>query len=54
MANAQSSRAIVIGAELVLVGLWLASDPRCRRGCRTIAGHLIDHGLREFLMGFAA
>ena len=32
----------------VLVGIWLLSNPRCTRGCRTVAQHLLEHGLEGF------
>lgn len=35
----------------VLGGLWLLSNPRCTRGCRTVAEHLLTHGIEEFLAG---
>ena len=36
----------------VVVGMWLLSNPRCKRGCRTVAEHLVTHGIDEFLAGF--
>ena len=42
---------VILGS--VLVGLWLLSNPRCARGCRTIAEHLVAHGIDEFLAGLA-
>lgn len=53
MARDSSLRPLVVGATLVLVGLWLRSDPQCGRGCRTVAEHLIKHGFEEFFRGFA-
>lgn len=32
-----------------LFASWLLSDPRCRRGCRTVAEHLREHALQEFI-----
>jgi hypothetical protein len=40
---------IILGS--VLFGLWLLSDPHCRRECRTLAQHLVEHGIDEFLAG---
>ncbi len=34
----------------LLVGAYLLSDPRCDRGCKTLAGHLLTHGI-EGLFG---
>ena len=31
------------------VGLYLVSDPRCDRGCRTVAEHLLNHSLSALL-----
>lgn len=35
------------GWLLVLVGAVLLLDPRCDRGCHTIAEHLLVHGLKS-------
>jgi hypothetical protein len=37
----------------ILAGLWLLSDPRCNRGCRTGAEHLIEHGIDDLLAGLS-
>lgn len=36
-------------AGLVLAGLawWLLSKPQCNRGCRTVAEHLLEHGIED-------
>jgi hypothetical protein len=39
------------GVVLVGVGLWLASNPICDRGCKTVAEHLIEHGISDFIAG---
>jgi hypothetical protein len=39
--------ALILGS--ILFGALLLSDPHCKRGCRTVAQHLIEHGLDEFL-----
>jgi len=37
---------------LTAVGLfWLASNPNCNRGCKTVAQHLAEHALEDFLGG---
>ena len=36
------------------LGVVLLSDPKCRRGCRTVAEHLLSHGIEDFLSGLAA
>jgi hypothetical protein len=34
------------GWLLLIVGSVLLLDPRCQGGCRTLATHLINHGLK--------
>ena len=36
---------------LVAAGIVLLQNPKCSRGCRTIAEHLIEHGVEDFLAG---
>jgi hypothetical protein len=38
----------------IVVGLMLLSDPHCKRGCRTLAQHLVEHGFDEFIAGLLA
>jgi len=33
----------------VLAGLYLYSKPECERGCKTVAEHLLTHGIRGLL-----
>ena len=33
----------------VALGWFLLSSPRCNRGCRTLAEHLITHGIDELI-----
>ena len=40
----QDQRTLLLIGGLVL-GVMLLSDPRCQRGCRTFAGHLLSYGL---------
>jgi hypothetical protein len=30
-------------------GVLMLQNPRCTRGCKTIAQHLIEHGIEDFL-----
>jgi hypothetical protein len=32
-----------------LVALWLLSNPLCNRGCRSVAEHLLNHAVDDFL-----
>jgi hypothetical protein len=46
--------AILAGAGSILFALWLASNPHCNRGCHTVAEHLLEHGIDEFVAGLFA
>jgi glycerol dehydrogenase-like iron-containing ADH family enzyme len=52
MSRAESN--IMIGLALGIAGLLLLSNPRCPRGCRTVAEHLITHGLEDLIAGLFA
>ncbi len=42
----------LIWTGLAAAGLFLlASDPHCNRGCKTVAQHLAEHALEDFLGG---
>jgi len=45
-------RSLLIYAALVVIGLWLLSKPRCNRGCKTVAEHLLTDGLDGFIATF--
>lgn len=45
----QAAKAFVVIGGTVLVGALLLSDPNCKRGCRTFAEHLVEHGIQDFL-----
>jgi hypothetical protein len=45
---------IAFGVLAVLIGKALLSEPRCQRGCRTLAEHLIQHGIDNIIKGFLA
>jgi len=34
---------------MIGTGVLLLQNPRCNRGCKTIAQHLIEHGIQDFL-----
>jgi len=44
----KNGKALLISSGVLLVGLWLVSRPDCRRGCKSVAEHLVEHGLSEF------
>jgi len=33
----------------IALGWFLLSNPRCNRGCKTVAEHLITHGIDELV-----
>lgn len=50
MSQAQQNALMVTG--IAAVGfIVLASNPRCNRGCKTVAQHLAEHFLGDFLDG---
>jgi hypothetical protein len=42
--NNRASDSKGLGILLVIVGIALLSDPKCKCGCRTIAEHLLKAG----------
>jgi hypothetical protein len=42
------------GAGLLVVATILASRPSCNRGCRTLAEHLIEHGISDIVTAMLA
>jgi hypothetical protein len=42
---------VVPGVLLSLTAMWLLSQPKCNRGCRTVAEHLLQHGIRDIILG---
>jgi hypothetical protein len=50
MANLES-KALLTGLVVVGVAALLLSDPRCKRGCRTVAQHLLEHGVEKLFAG---
>ena len=45
------SNAFATGLIVVGVAALLLSNPSCKRGCRTIAQHVLEHGLKELFAG---
>jgi hypothetical protein len=45
---------IVLGVGMFVAAVVLASNPRCNRGCKTLAQHLAEHGIEDFLGGLFA
>jgi hypothetical protein len=43
--------AIGVGVVLAIVGILLLARPDCYRGCRTVAEHLLVHGLDDLIAG---
>ncbi len=46
---AKSNDGLAFG--IVLLSVLLLSDPRCTTGCRTLAEHLLSHGLKRLFGG---
>jgi hypothetical protein len=42
---------IAPGLLVSLAAIWLLSQPNCKRGCRTVAQHLLEHGIRDIILG---
>ncbi len=45
---------IVVGFLLAAVGLWLVQKPICTSGCKTVAEHLLTHGIEDIAVGLFA
>jgi hypothetical protein len=44
-------KTVLTGLAVTGLALLLLSRPNCNRGCRTVAEHLLTHGLDELLGG---
>jgi hypothetical protein len=44
-----NDRVFWAGVGLIAVALILASRPNCNRGCRTVAEHLMEHGISDVM-----
>ena len=40
---------LIFWLMIIAFGLLLLRNPRCNRGCKSVAEHLLTHGLDEFL-----
>lgn len=40
---------LFVAGGIIFIGILMLSDPQCDRGCRTVAEHLLDHGIEEFM-----
>jgi hypothetical protein len=49
---ARSNNGTLLGLLALAIGAYLYSDPKCKDGCRTVAAHLLNHGLHS--LGFGA
>jgi hypothetical protein len=41
----KTEKGIILSLGVSGFGLWLASNPRCNHGCKTVAQHLLAYGL---------
>ena len=51
MAKNDVAGSLLIAGGIIALGTLLLSDPHCTRGCRTVAEHLISHGIEDLLAG---
>ncbi len=49
--NMAKAQILTIGTALAVVGILLLMRANCRRGCRTLAEHLVEHGLEDLIAG---
>jgi hypothetical protein len=49
-----NERMVLAGVGVVVVALILLSRPNCKRGCRSVAEHLFEHGVDEIVAGLLA
>ena len=40
---------LLVSLTMLVTGYWLQGNPQCKRGCQTLAQHLINHGWKELL-----
>ena len=45
---------LVVSSAVLVIGLVLLSQPKCHKGCRTVAEHLVEHGIQDFLSALLA
>ena len=50
----QISDKAIFGFLLFLLGLLLLQKPNCKRGCRTVAEHLLTDGFDEVIAALIA
>ena len=50
----QMSTKVLLGLLLFAVGFWLSQRPSCKRGCKTIAEHLLTDGLDDAIAALFA
>jgi len=52
--NTGMNKEFAIALLFVGIGIVMLQDPKCRRGCRTVAEHLVSHGIDDFLASLGA
>lgn len=50
----KNEKILLASLGFILIGILLASRPNCARGCKTLAEHLIQHGLDDLIAGLLA
>jgi hypothetical protein len=48
----QDEKTLVVAVATMMIGAVLLSDPKCSRGCQTLAEHLWNHGFDDLLGTF--
>lgn len=49
-----NDKQVVTLLGIAMVGMWMLSNPRCDRGCKTVAEHLVSHALDDLIAGLLA
>lgn len=47
--NSKAIDLVGLAVLAIVAGIILSRDPRCQRGCQTLAQHLVEHGLLRLL-----
>ncbi len=49
-----NDKQVVMLVCIAMVGMWMLSSPRCNRGCKTVAEHLVRHAVDDLIAGLLA
>lgn len=48
------NKQFAVALLFVGIGIVMLRDPKCKRGCKTFAEHLLSHGVDDILAGLFA